>query len=221
MKLQAATIGSGFCSSNLFLRVEIQVFNGKEYHRYKGERYFTRGTKKLHRVVWEFYNGKIPKGYHIHHKDENTANNDISNLEMLSCSEHLKLHALEHKENEQWLEKMRRNMQKANKAACKWHGSEEGRKWHSEHAKQQNIQPKEFVCEWCGKSFWAIPNGHNHFCSSKCKTAHRYHSGVDNEVRNCAECGKEFVANKYSSTKYCSRHCSGKVSARKRNEYRK
>ena len=199
-----------------FYRVETQIFNGKEYYRYPGERYFTKGVKKLHRVVWEYYKGKIPKGYHIHHIDENTANNDISNLEMLSCSEHLRLHAEEHKRDEAWLEKVRKNMQKANEAACKWHGSPEGRKWHSEHARNQNIQPKEFVCEWCGKKFWAKPNGHNHFCSNNCKTRFRYHEGCDNEVRICKECGKEFVANKYAKTEFCSRHCGGISAARKR-----
>jgi hypothetical protein len=43
---------------------------------------------QMHRYVWEFYNGKIPNGFDIHHIDECRANNDIINLECLSKSEH-------------------------------------------------------------------------------------------------------------------------------------
>lgn len=34
------------------------------------------------------YNGPLPKGYVIHHKDENHQNYDISNLECLTRREH-------------------------------------------------------------------------------------------------------------------------------------
>ena len=54
-----------------------QTFNGKTYYLYTGERYFSKGTKRLHRVVWEHHNEDIPKGYHIHHVDGNTCNNEI------------------------------------------------------------------------------------------------------------------------------------------------
>ena len=48
----------------------------------------------LHRYVWEKYNGKIPKGYHIHHKGENKHNYNLNNLEMISFHEHRKYHAI-------------------------------------------------------------------------------------------------------------------------------
>lgn len=48
--------------------------------------------KFLHRLVWEKYNGEIPKGYQIHHIDENKLNNDISNLSLISPQEHTKHH---------------------------------------------------------------------------------------------------------------------------------
>ncbi|MDR2874289.1 MAG: HNH endonuclease [Methanobrevibacter sp.] len=44
-------------------------------------------NKKLHRLIWEEVNGPIPKGYFIHHKDENRMNNDIENLEIMSHAE--------------------------------------------------------------------------------------------------------------------------------------
>ncbi|MBR0060392.1 MAG: HNH endonuclease, partial [Selenomonadaceae bacterium] len=66
-------------------------FNGLTY--YKDERtgrYFSRTP--LSRVVWTYYNGEIPDGYEIHHVDENKANDDISNLQMMTKSEHWKIH---------------------------------------------------------------------------------------------------------------------------------
>lgn len=49
-------------------------------------------TIKLHRVIWETANGEIPKGYDIHHIDENRQNNSISNLELIPFSTHRSKH---------------------------------------------------------------------------------------------------------------------------------
>jgi len=46
----------------------------------------------VHRYIWEQANGKIPDRYHIHHKDENKLNNNLDNLELISASEHTRLH---------------------------------------------------------------------------------------------------------------------------------
>lgn len=50
------------------------------------------GRHYLHRDVWEAANGPIPRGYDIHHKDENPANNRIDNLALLPKADHTKLH---------------------------------------------------------------------------------------------------------------------------------
>lgn len=50
-------------------------------------------TKRIHRLVYEAFVGKIPKGYHIHHVDGNKQNNNVANLMMLSAREHLKISA--------------------------------------------------------------------------------------------------------------------------------
>lgn len=70
-----------------------QVFNGVKfslkpsgyYHDSKGKR------ETMHKHVWEFYNGKIPKGHDIHHIDHNRANNKIENLSLHTKSEHAHL----------------------------------------------------------------------------------------------------------------------------------
>ena len=46
----------------------------------------------IHRLEWEKYNGAIPKGFIIHHKDENKLNWNIENLEMIKRSEHIGKH---------------------------------------------------------------------------------------------------------------------------------
>lgn len=46
----------------------------------------------LHRVIWKDKNGKIPKGYYIHHKDGNKTNNSIKNLEVVTPLQHADRH---------------------------------------------------------------------------------------------------------------------------------
>jgi len=45
-----------------------------------------------HRYVWEQANGEIPPGYQIHHINHNKQDNRLENLQLLSNSEHQKLH---------------------------------------------------------------------------------------------------------------------------------
>lgn len=49
-------------------------------------------SKLLHRLIFEEFYGKIPDGCHIHHKDGNTLNNCIMNLQLLTKREHISLH---------------------------------------------------------------------------------------------------------------------------------
>lgn len=44
----------------------------------------------LHRVIWSDYNGPVPAGSVIRHRDGNPSNNEISNLECVKKEEHLK-----------------------------------------------------------------------------------------------------------------------------------
>ncbi len=73
---------------------EAAEFNGEVYRRYPKSkhlnmrRYFGRGRtgqslEYLHRAVWEYHHGPIPVNYDIHHKDGDTLNNMLDNLECL------------------------------------------------------------------------------------------------------------------------------------------
>lgn len=44
----------------------------------------------VHRIVWELHFGAIPEGYVINHKDCNTFNNKLSNLEICTQKENMR-----------------------------------------------------------------------------------------------------------------------------------
>lgn len=74
-------------------KLPFKTFNGRKFTLrntgYYGE---TSGKREsMHRVVWEFYNESIPKGYDIHHINHDKTDNRIENLEIYSKSEHAKL----------------------------------------------------------------------------------------------------------------------------------
>jgi hypothetical protein len=57
---------------------------------------FTNGphkSKSVHRVLMETHVGrKLKTDEHVHHIDGNRANNELSNLQLMSAAEHAKLH---------------------------------------------------------------------------------------------------------------------------------
>lgn len=65
-----------------------------------GYRFFSKGSRGVaqrkyeHHLVWEQAFGSIPEGYEIHHKDGNKLNNSLSNLQLITRSEHARLHAI-------------------------------------------------------------------------------------------------------------------------------
>lgn len=194
---------------------DLALFNGLKFRRDKHSGYYLNSTihKRLHVYVWEFFNGEIPNGYQVHHKDFDKSNNELENLVLLSASEHMKLHG--ESWNDERYEKQIKNLnENARPKASKWHKSEAGREWHKEHYEHMKAvlhKQAEFTCLNCGKAFKAQSMGQNKFCSNKCRAAFRRKSGVDNEIRQCEYCGKEFKVNKYAKTRTCSRSCSNKI----------
>ena len=74
-----------------------QEFNGLKFIHDGRQGYYRcrkAGFKDvyMHRYIWEYYNGEIPKNCVIHHIDFDRANNDISNLQLMNKTEHRKLH---------------------------------------------------------------------------------------------------------------------------------
>lgn len=197
------------------------IFQGIKFRRYPESKnrsdrvyykpssnYIKKGIQYLHCEIWKSYHGKIPKGYQIHHKDNNPDNNDISNLEIKEKKEHRSYHSKKWaKENREYLIK---HLKKIRCKANKWHKSKEGRVWHKEHAKKQEFGKIRIdkICIECGKKFKGSYT--SKFCCINCKSKHRRKSGVDNIQKECMYCKKIFITNKYDQKKYCSKSCSAK-----------
>ena len=60
---------------------------------------------RLHVYVWERVHGSKPKGYVVHHRDRDKANWQLENLELISHSDHLKIHAGWQRNGGQWVAK--------------------------------------------------------------------------------------------------------------------
>jgi hypothetical protein len=183
-------------------------FNGRVYRKHDGGRYYTTGRRKLHRDVWEYFNGPIPQGYQIHHKDFDTDNNSVDNLVCVSIKEHHKIHK-EHDQENGTAERRRQHFNDIRPLASEWHRSEEGREWHSQHARKQERKDIKKVCVVCGKEY-TTKNPSSKYCSNRCNAKSRRQSGIDNETRICAVCGQPFETNKYGKQQYCSVSCGSK-----------
>jgi uncharacterized CHY-type Zn-finger protein len=192
---------------------KFQYFNGLKFTRDEKTGYYLNSTirKRLHRYVWEYYNGEIPKGYQVHHKDHDKSNNNIENLELMTTRNHQTLHGKEHVKER--YEEMKKNLiDNAIPASKEWHKSEKGHKWHKQHyenMKDKLFVEKTFKCHECGKEFTSTKYEAK-FCCNACKSRWRRKQGYDNETRICEYCGKEFTTNKYSKVRTCSRSCANK-----------
>ena len=197
-------------------KVETIIFNGIKFRRYPESEsrtdrlyykpagnHIRRGINNLHREIWKDHYGDIPEGGHIHHKDGDTLNNDIENLECVPEHEHLSGHSKEHSPGPDHMERIR-------PLATEWHRSNEGRAWHREHGGRvyRNRKPREFTCDFCGCEFESKDyRGGKRYCTGKCRAAARRREGADDETKTCPVCEEEYRTNKYKPTKTCSRKC--------------
>lgn len=89
---------------------EYAFFDGIEFCK-DGEYYVNRKYGRLHRHIYSYYNGPIPDGCHVHHKNHDKSNNNINNLSCISHSEHIALHmkgkknSAETKKKNEWSKK--------------------------------------------------------------------------------------------------------------------
>lgn len=213
------------------MKVEIiderkQRFNGVTYNR-NGGGYFVHNGQPLHRDVWEYHFGKIPKGYDIHHRDENKANNDISNLQMLTRKEHRQLHTRLNADKPKTpktfvCQQCGATFQSTANVAhycpdC--HKEREREKRRANYAAKRAakrvvkpFRPRRFrTCVICGKPFEVkqnpnLANAHvRKTCSKEC------HDKLAGKlpVKRCKVCGKEFKP-VHSSNVCCSPECGAK-----------
>lgn len=48
-----------------------------------------RAYLRMHRLVWETFNGTVPDGLDVHHKDHNKLNNSLDNLEVVTRKQNI------------------------------------------------------------------------------------------------------------------------------------
>lgn len=78
---------------NIYNKVNRTIMSYEKSGKYYRVRLIINGVSshyQVHRIIWESFNGEIPDGYDIDHKDRNTSNNSISNLEPLTHRENTK-----------------------------------------------------------------------------------------------------------------------------------
>lgn len=89
-----------------------------------------------HRIVMENYLGRLlNKDEVVHHKDHDTKNNSIENLEVMKYKEHCKMHALEQGKNFALLK-------------CPWCGKIFKKSRNNTHL----VKPSKYNCTCCSNS---------------------------------------------------------------------
>ena len=159
-----------------------QIFDGKTYRLYKGQRYFRRtdkktsksGIKYLHRAVWEYHYGQIPNGLMIDHINRDKADNRIENLRLVTAKEN------------------RMNVdpevnQKARERMIAYNSQDYGKWWQDEEKKKKRAERLslswkkreafEKKCLYCGKVFTARHKSAS-YCSKECRCINYFKNGV-------------------------------------------
>lgn len=158
-----------------------QIFCGKKYRLYKGQRYFKRtnkhkksGVEYLHRAVWEYYNGEKPENMVIDHINRDRADNRIENLRLAT-----------YKQN-------RENVDLAFNEACRrkmiaFNTQEYGKWWQDEEKKKRRAEKlslswknRQLImkkCILCGREFKAKHNVAK-YCSKECRQENYFRNGV-------------------------------------------
>ena len=150
-------------------------WNGIRWHSYNNGYYEYRGTRSkqrkdrdnLHKAKFKHYFGEIPKGYDVHHKDGNKLNNEISNLELLSRSEHMRHHREESPIPRPDFESMRHetNCQDCGKVVERKVVTETILCKQCQFKKADKRRTHERSCSFCGETFRTI---RGNFCSQRC-----------------------------------------------------
>lgn len=74
---------------NLDTQIELKQNKSGNYYRVH-MRYGINKKILVHRAIWEAFHGKIPKGMEVDHINNNSADNALSNLQLLSHKDNLK-----------------------------------------------------------------------------------------------------------------------------------
>ena len=164
------------------------VYVGVSWHKRPSGHYHNKRRGYLHRFIWQEKHGQIPHGFVIHHIDHDVNNNDISNLALMSKSDHQRHHAIGRVGTERQREVARENLKRAR-------------------------HPKQAACIHCANQFISTASGQpGKFCSTRCLELWRVNA-FKPEIRKCIVCSSEYLAKK-SFQRYCCKRCNAKSTVR-------
>lgn len=114
--------------------------------------------KRLHRLIWEdFYGCEVPKGYVIHHRDHNSLNNCILNLQLMRREDHIILHRTGKTHSEETKRKIsetKKGKFTAENGNYGWHLSEETKNKMSESKNTSGyFRVSKNKCKNCKQGF--------------------------------------------------------------------
>jgi len=185
------------------------IYKGTKYTLNRG---YYKTTYGLHRRIWEDHFGEIPLDHHIHHKNGDSTDNKIENLECIHKKEHHSMHFSAIRQVEAMQRKESRD--KANE----WYRSEEGGKFLSGASKKGWVErePVERICVICSTKFHTKNLNGTKYCSQSCRSRSQMLKKVS--PKNCSVCGNTFTpADSRNLGKTCSQKCKGVlISATKR-----
>lgn len=183
-----------------------QRFDGVTYSK-KADGHYS-AYKGIHQIIWKYYHGEIPADdvYEIHHRNLNPADNSPDNLQLLTKSEHQKLH----------------NALNRKSQICPICGKvftpkspSDKRTFCSHKCRGVSLRktPVEKICPVCGKKFIAHQQRpHQVCCSDSCAAKLRCQKlGFDLVTgRTCPVCGKDFIPGHNPRQICCSKSCAMK-----------
>lgn len=173
-----------------------QEFNGQHYHK---ERRKTGHYDDIHRDVYRYYCGNIPRGYVIHHIDSNPANNSIDNLQLMEASEHNRLH-----------------MYQSCVKQCPTCGKEFTARTVTQHYcsyECANANAKKFfkICNVCGAEFYTVNQRAKRCDDCRSKGVTKNWDAIKECYKGiCPVCGKKFKKHNETDV-YCSKECHNKA----------
>lgn len=180
-----------------------QSFNGNIF--YKNQSGHFNANYAIHRAIWFYYYGAIPINYEIHHKDSNKANNDISNLQLLTKSEHKSLHNKEVIPKKCICENCGKEFFTTNTGLTKFCS----KKCFNENYKKSEENKEIRECVICGKKFKVFKYSVAKCCSLSCiselalKSLHKTPKVF--LEKTCPVCGKIFRTKRNAT--FCSKKC--------------
>ena len=132
--------------------------------------------------VWEQVNGPKPKGSVIHHIDGDIENNDISNLQCMTISEHMKLHNAERRKiKPRYCKTCGKQLDEEhyNKKFCSRECIHIARSIGvtKRNETMRNRKEKRY-CKKCGKELVYPYYGHAVYCSIECSPIYNTKRGI-------------------------------------------